>query len=51
MKSLLPPLQAPVVNTLDLSLTAFIEQRGDQLKQYVVESIKRCMRSYEKSLP
>jgi hypothetical protein len=32
MESLLPPLQAPALSTLDISLTAFMEQQGDQLK-------------------
>jgi hypothetical protein len=49
MKSLLPPLQGPVVSTPDLSLTTFMDQRGDQLKQYVDESIKMHLRSYDKS--
>jgi hypothetical protein len=49
MKSLLPPLQAPSVSVLDLSLTTFMEQQGDQLKQYIDKSIKRYMHSYEKS--
>jgi hypothetical protein len=49
MESLLPPLQAPVVSAPDLSLTTFMEQQGDQLKQYVDESIKMYIRSYEKS--
>jgi hypothetical protein len=49
MKSLLPPLQDPAVSTLDLSLTTFMDQRGDQLKQYVDESIKMHLRSYDKS--
>jgi hypothetical protein len=49
MKSRLPSLQAPDVSALDLSLMAFMEQQGDQLKQYVDRSVKRCMRSYEKS--
>jgi hypothetical protein len=50
MESLLPPLQAPSVSALDLSLTTFMEQRGDQLKQYVDEFIKMYIRSYEKSI-
>jgi hypothetical protein len=50
MESLLPSLQAPVVSASDLSLTAFMEQRGDPLKQYVDESIKMYIRSYEKSI-
>ena len=49
MKSLLPPLQGPAVSALDLSLTTFMDQRGDQLKQYVDEYIKMHLRSYEKS--
>ena len=49
MESLLPPLQGPAVSTPDLSLTTFMDQRGDQLKQYVDESIKMHLRSYEKS--
>jgi hypothetical protein len=49
MDSLLPPLQGPAVSALDLSLTTFMDQRGDQLKQYVDESIKMHLRSYEKS--
>jgi hypothetical protein len=49
MESLLPPLQGPIVSTPDLSLTTFIDQRGDQLKQYVDESIKTHILSYEKS--
>jgi hypothetical protein len=49
MKSLLPPLQAPVVSAPDLSLTTFMEQREDQLKQYVDKSIKMYIGSYEKS--
>jgi hypothetical protein len=49
MESLLPPLQAPVVSAPDLSLTTFMEQQGDQLKQYVDESIKMFICSYEKS--
>jgi hypothetical protein len=44
-----PPLQAPVVSAPDLSLTTFMEQRGDHLKHYVDESIKMYIRSYEKS--
>jgi hypothetical protein len=39
-ESLLPPLQGPAVSAPDLSLTTFMDQRGDQLKQYVDESIK-----------
>ena len=49
MKSLMSPLQGPAVRTPDLSLTTFMDQRGDQLKQYVDESIKMHLRSYEKS--
>jgi hypothetical protein len=49
MESLLPPLQAHAVSARDLSLTPFMEQRGDQLKQYLDESIKMYIRSYEKS--
>jgi hypothetical protein len=49
MKSLLPLLQGPAVSTPDVSLTTFMDQRGDQLKQYVDESIKMHLRSYEKS--
>jgi hypothetical protein len=49
MESLLPPLQGPAVSAPDLSFTTFIDQRGDQLKQYVDESIKMHLRSYEKS--
>jgi hypothetical protein len=49
MESLLPPLQDPVVSALDLSLTTFMDQRGDQLEEYVDESIKMHIRSYEKS--
>jgi hypothetical protein len=49
MESLLPPLQGPTVSAPDLSLTTFMDQRGDQLKQYVDESIKMHLRSYEKS--
>jgi hypothetical protein len=49
MESLLPPLQGPAVSTPDLSLTIFMDQRGDQLKQYVDESIKMNLRAYEKS--
>jgi hypothetical protein len=47
MESLLPPLQGPAVSTLDLSLTTFMDQRGDHLKQYVDESIKMHLRAYE----
>jgi hypothetical protein len=49
MDSLLPPLQGPAVSAPDLSLTTFMDQRGDQLKQYVDESIKIHLHSYEKS--
>jgi hypothetical protein len=49
MESLLPPLQGPAVSASDLSLTTYMDQRGDQLKQYVDESIKMHLRSYEKS--
>jgi hypothetical protein len=49
MESLLPPLQGPAVSTPDLSLTTFMDQRGDQLKQYVDESVKMHLRAYEKS--
>jgi hypothetical protein len=49
MKSLLPPLQAPAVSFPDLSLTTFMEQQGELLNQYVDESIKSYIRSYEKS--
>jgi hypothetical protein len=49
MESLLPPLQGPAVSTPDLSLTTFMDQRGDHLKQYVDESIKMHLRAYEKS--
>jgi hypothetical protein len=49
MESLLPPLQGPAVSTPDLSLTTFMDQRGDQLKQYVDESIKMHLLAYEKS--
>jgi hypothetical protein len=49
MESLLPPLQGPAVSAPDLSLTTFMDQRGDQLKQYVDESIKMHLHSYEKS--
>jgi hypothetical protein len=45
MESLLPPLQGPAVSAPDLSLTTFM----DHLKQYVDESIKMHLRSYEKS--
>jgi hypothetical protein len=48
MESLLPPLQGPAVSTPDLSLTTFMDQRGDQLKQYVDESIKMHLRAYKK---
>jgi hypothetical protein len=48
MESLLPPLQGPDVSAPDLSLMTFMDQR-DQLKQYVDESIKMHLRSYEKS--
>jgi hypothetical protein len=50
MESLLPPLQGPAVSTPDLSLTTFMDQRGDQLKQYVDESVKMHLRAYEKSV-
>jgi hypothetical protein len=50
MESLLPPLQAPTISALDLSLTTFMDQRGDQVKKYVDESIKMNIRSYEKSI-
>jgi hypothetical protein len=49
MESLLPSFQAPTLSAPDLSLTTFMEQRGDRLKQYVEESIKMYIRSYEKS--
>jgi hypothetical protein len=49
MESLLSPLQGPAVSAPDVSLTTFMDQRGDQLKQYVDESIKMHIRSYEKS--
>jgi hypothetical protein len=49
MKAPLPPLQGPAVSTPDLSLTTFMDQQGDQLKQYIDESIKMHLRSYEKS--
>jgi hypothetical protein len=49
MKARLPPLQGPAVSTPDLSLTTFMDQQGDQLKQYVDEFIKMHLRSYEKS--
>jgi hypothetical protein len=49
MESLLPPLQGPAVSTPDLSFMTFMDQRGDQLKQYVDESIKMHLREYEKS--
>jgi hypothetical protein len=49
MEYLLPPLQDPAVSAPDLSLTTFMDQRGDRLKQYVDESIKMHIRSYEKS--
>jgi hypothetical protein len=49
MESLLPPLQGFAVSTPDLSLTIFMDQRGDQLEQYVDESIKMHLRAYEKS--
>jgi hypothetical protein len=45
MESLLPPLQGPAVSTPDLSLTTSMDQRGDQLKQYVDESIKMHLRA------
>jgi hypothetical protein len=49
MESLLPPLQGPAISAPDLSLTTFMDQRGDQLKKYVDESIKMHIRSYDKS--
>jgi hypothetical protein len=49
MESLLPPLQGPAVSTPNLSLTTFMDQQGDQLKQYVDESIKMHLRAYKKS--
>jgi hypothetical protein len=49
MESLLPPLQGSAVSTPNLSLTTFMDQQGDQLKQYVDESIKMHLRAYEKS--
>jgi hypothetical protein len=49
MESILPPLQATAVSAPDLSLTTFMKQQGDQLKQHVDESIKMYIRSYEKS--
>jgi hypothetical protein len=49
MESLVPPLQGPAVSAPDLSLTTLMDQRGDQLKQYVDESIKMHLSSYEKS--
>jgi hypothetical protein len=49
MESLLPPPQAPIVSTPYPSFKAFIELRGDLLKEYVDESIKGWTRSYEKS--
>jgi hypothetical protein len=49
MESLLPPLQDPTISAPDLSLTTSMEQRGDQLKQYVDESIKMYICSYDKS--
>jgi hypothetical protein len=49
MKYLLPPLQGPAVSTPDVSLMTFMDQQGDQLKQYVDESIRMHLRSYEKS--
>jgi hypothetical protein len=49
MEYLLPPLQGPAISAPDLSLTTFMDQQGDQLKQYVYESIKMHLRSYEKS--
>jgi hypothetical protein len=50
MKSLLPPLQGPTLSTPDLSLTTFMDQRGNQLKQYVDESVKMHLCAYEKSV-
>jgi hypothetical protein len=32
IESLLPPLQGPAISAPDLSLTTFMDQRGDQLK-------------------
>ena len=49
MASLLPSPQAPTVSILDQSFKDFIEQRGNQLKEYIDESIKVRTRSYEKS--
>jgi hypothetical protein len=49
MESLLPPPQAPIISTPDPSFKAFIEHRGDLLKEYVDESIKGWTHSYEKS--
>jgi hypothetical protein len=49
MESLPPPLQGPAVSAPDLSLTTFMDQRGDQLKQYVDETVKNHLHSYEKS--
>jgi hypothetical protein len=49
MESLQPPLQGPAVSAPDLSLTTLMDQQGDQLKQYVDESVKMHIRSYEKS--
>jgi hypothetical protein len=40
MESLLPPLQGLAVSAPDLSLTTFMDQRGDQLKQYVDDLLK-----------
>jgi hypothetical protein len=49
MESLLPPLQGPAVSTPNLSLTTFMDQQGDQLKQYIDESIKMHLHAYKKS--
>jgi hypothetical protein len=49
MESLLPSPHTPIVSIPDQSFKAFIEHRGDQLKQYIDESVKGWTRSYEKS--
>jgi hypothetical protein len=36
MTSLLPPPQAPILSTTNPSLEAFMEQRGELLKEYVI---------------
>jgi hypothetical protein len=40
MTSLLPPPQAPIVSTPDPSFEAFMEQRGELLKEYVTNLLK-----------